>query len=232
MARTRTAEDLVLDIRRRANLENSEFVTDDEVLEIFNQEAAELHAHITANEGQHHLRSSFTINVTTATLPATPIYDLPPDFWSLQEMSASIGGIWRSLEPFMDNERARLLNAQLYAYSASPQYRIQAGQVEFLPGTQAYTVQMFYTPASIRLELNQNPPQTFDGYDGYEVAAIYGSVATLREKEETDPSFYQAQKDRILKHIDSMAARRDGSHPERVTDVVGLTNILPLFPWE
>jgi hypothetical protein len=224
MSRTRSLTDLIADVRQRANMENSEFVTDSEITEYLNQELAELHARLVANEGQPHFRSSTPIAVTAG----TTLYPLPADFWKVQEITASIGGIQRNLEPFMTNERARLLNAQLYAYSASPQYRVQAGNIEFLPSTQSFTATLFYVKASPRLSSGGD---VVDGFNGYEIAAVYGAVAACLQKEESDASFYVAQKERILRHIDAVQAR-DGSHPERVTDVVGLTNILPLFPWE
>lgn len=226
--RTRTAESMVLDVRQRADMENSEFVSDAEILEYINQELAELYARLVQNEGQPHFRSSTSISV----LAGTALYNLPNDFWRVQEITALIGGISRNLEPFMANERARLLNAQLYAYSASPQYRIQANQIEFLPTTQTYTATLYYVRACPRLRLGQNPQDTTDGFNGYEIAAVYGAVATVLSKEDSDPTFYLSQKERILQFIQRLAAERDGSHPERVTDVVGLTNILPLFPWE
>ena len=51
------------------------------------------------------------------------------------------------------------------------------------------------------------------------MAAIYVTVATMLAKEESDPSFYVGQKERIYRHIDSLASQRDASAPERVQDV-------------
>jgi hypothetical protein len=209
-------------------MENSEFVTDEEILEYWNQENAELRGELRLAEGQTHVRRSQVYNYVSGTLT----YALPDDFWELLSVEARIGGISRRLEPFMEVERARLLNAQLYAYSASPQYRIEENQIELLPSTQSFEFTIRYAPNSPRLVLGRIPPDEFDGYNGYEMVPIYGTCATVLSKEESDPSFYLGLKDRLLRLIRSLAAQRDASSPERVTDVVGLTNILPLFPWE
>lgn len=222
MARTRTAEDFVADVRRRANMRKSKFVKDEEILEYVNQELAELHGRMVLNEGQPHFRASTTISVSSG----TSLYNLPSNFWRLKAISASIGGSERDLEPFMENERADLTNSQLLG----PMYRLQGSQIEFLPATQNFTATLIYITACPRLRLGIIPTaDTFDGFNGYEVAAIYGAVAICLQKEETDPGFYVALKERVLKHVDAQAAHRDAAKPERVTDVIGLGNAL--WPW-
>lgn len=222
--RTRALSDLIADVRSRSNMEGSEFITDAEITEVLNQELAELHGRLATNEGQPHFRSSTTIAVTAA----TALYALPDDFWRVQEVTANISGIVRNLAPFMATERARLLNSQLYSYRDSPQYRIQANNIEFLPATQSYAASLYYIAASPRLV---DPSDTVDGFNGYEVAAIHGAVVFCLQKEESDASVYAAMKDRIYRQIDALAAQRDGSHPERVTDVVGLDDMPFTFGW-
>ncbi len=199
-------------------MENSEFVMDDEVLEYFNQEIAELRGELRLAEGQTHIRREQAYSYSSS----TSLYALPADFWEILSVEATIGGIVRRLEPFMEAERARLLNAQLYPYTSSPQYRLTENQIEILPSTQAFDFTLRYAPSEPRLVLGRVPPDKFDGYNGYEMAAIYGTCATCLSKEESDPSFYLALKDRILRLIRSLAAQRDASNPERVTDVIGL----------
>lgn len=215
MARTRTLALLVSDVRQRTNLENSEFVTDDEITEYLNQELAELHARMTMNEGQPHFRTTEDFDV----IAGTQLYALPADFWKVQRVSANIDGIHRDMHPFMEGERAELLNTQYLAamFAGGPRYRIQADNIEVLPATRSFTMTLFYVQSCVRLV---NDSDTTDGFNGYEVAAIYGACATIKEKEETNPAFYLSQKDRILRQIDALAAQRDASHPERVTDVL------------
>ncbi len=53
------------------------------------------------------------------------------------------------------------------------------------------------------------------------MAAVYGACASVREKEETSPNYFQGLKSEVYRQVDSLAASRDASHPERVTDVTG-----------
>jgi hypothetical protein len=205
-------------VRKRAGLEFSELVDDPEILEYLNQEFAELRSRIRRNEGQPHHRTTKPLVVTAG----TALYDLPVDCWELLGIEATIGGLSRRVEPFMENERAALGSAILPTTYATPMYRYASRtQIEFLPSTLSFTATLKYVQGEPRLRLGQVPPDTIDGFNGYEIAGIYGAVATCREKEGLDPSFYAMQKERILKLIDANAAQRDAGSPERVTDVTG-----------
>lgn len=224
--RTRTAENLVADVRHRANMEDSEFVTNAEILEYLNQERTELNWHLRLNEGQPHDYKTTTI----AVLAGTVSYVTPDDFWELLGASADIGGIKREMEPFMEGERPSLQNTQLVIpYTSTPRYRVVGPQIDVLPSTQSFTMTVRYVPSAIRLVLGSVPQDSMDGWNGYELACIYGATATCLAKEESDPSYYQGLKDRVLRLIDALAAQRDAGHPERVTDVIGLDAYLPGF---
>lgn len=219
MARTRTLSDLIADVRQRTNQENSTFVTDAEVTEYLNQEIAELYGRIVQAQGQEHYRASSTIPVVSG----TALYALPADFWQLQALEATLGGITGRLRPFMQVEHARLQNAQPFAWYSPIRYRLQANNIEILPATQTFTATLFYTPAPPRLV---NSGDLLDGFAGYEAAAIYGACATVLQKEESDASFYIGQRERIYRHIDAVAAQRDANEPERIVDVTASD-----WPW-
>lgn len=209
--RTRTLTNMILDVRQRANMENSTFVTDAEITEYLNQELAELWGRLALNEGQPHIRSTTTISVVSN----TALYNLPSDFWRMQSITANLNGITGVLSNFNEVDRGYLSSPLIWGVRSPVQYRIQANQIEFLPSTQAFTATMYYTPCQPRLVTGSD---TFDGFNGYEIAAIYGAVAHCLVKEEGDPSFFVGEKQRIFAHIDSLAPSRDAFGPERVAD--------------
>lgn len=218
MARTRTLTDLILDVRQRAGMENSTFVTPAEITEYLNQELAELYWHLVTNEGQVHLRSSGSISVVAGT--ATYALSGLTSFWQLQGVEATINGIVKTLRPFNEAERADL---QLDGTIHPVRYRIQGANIEFLPATETFTATVYFTPHQTRLATDSD---TFDGYNGFEIAAIYGTVAQCLAKEESDPTFWEMRKDKVYAQIDALAARRDVGAPERVQDVVGWEGFL------
>lgn len=214
MARTRTLTEMIADVRVRTNLETSTFVTDAEITEYLNQELAELWARIAQGSGAPHYRSAYSIAVAVG----QTLYPLPADYWQCQGVEATIDGSTYRLRSFAPAERAALASSLTrYPWFDATKYRIQAENIEFQPVNQAFDAVLYYTPSQPRLI---NGGDTFDGYNGYEMAAIYGACATCQAKEETDPTFYLAQRSRIYDLIESLAAQRDASEPERVQDVM------------
>lgn len=217
MSRTRTLTNMLLDIRQRTNQENSTFVTDAELTEYLNQSLAELWTRLIQCQGQPLYRSSTTYTVTSS----TSLQALPSDFFAVQEVTATIGGFSGALQPFMASERGYLKNGAIWTPECGVQYRIQAGNIEFLPASQSFTAQLFYSPTQPRLSAGSD---TFDGFGGWEMAAIYDTCAVVAAKEESDPGFHIAQRERIYSHIETLAAQRDASNPERVQEVIGVSD--------
>ena len=220
MARTRTLTNLIADCRQRANMVNSTFVSDAEITEFLNQELAELYNVFIQCEDHPYFRSSQSYTVTSTTTSQS----LPATFLRVQSVEATINGIVGLLHPFMAAERAILVNAGTQGLSRLVHpvaYRVQASNIEFLPVTQSFTATLYYTPAQTRLSAGSD---TFDGYNGFEAAAIYGTVAIMLAKEESDPSFNLSQKDRIYRSIEMWASNRDASHAPRVQEVITMSD--------
>lgn len=222
MSRFRTLTNLLLDVRRRTNQENSTFVTDVELTEWLNQAIAELEVKLVLNQGQPHFRTETSIAVAAP----TAVYPLPADFWTLQEVTATKDGSTFPMRPFMASEHGDLVNASIYAPFYPIQYRIQAGNIEFRPATESFTATVYYTSSHTRLTgtfdadgMLTASSDAWDGFNGYEMAPIYDVCAQVMAKEESDPSFYLRQRDRIYETIAAAAAHRDMSNPERVQDV-------------
>jgi hypothetical protein len=206
---------MIADVRQRTNLETSTFVTDAEITEYLNQELAELWARIAQGSGAPHYRAAYPYSVTTT----QSLYPLPADFWQAQGVEATVDGSTYRLRAFGPSEHGWLKSSDTrFPWLSTIRYRVQAENIEFLPVSQAFSATLYYTPSQPRLV---NGGDTFDGYNGYEMAAIYGACATCQAKEETDPSFHLGQRERIYRMIDSLAAQRDAAEPERVQDVMG-----------
>lgn len=222
--RTRTLTDMLADIRQRTNQENSSFVTDAELTGYLNTALADVWTRLVLNAGQPFYRNQQDYSVT----PSTPIQALPSDFWTMQEVTCTVGGETWNLHPFMASEHGALMSSNVYMPGIAF-YRIQGNNIEFRPATRAFTATIYYSPVQPNLV---NPSDTFDGFAGYEMAAIYDVCATVLNKEESDPGFYTNQRDRIFQQIDKLSAHRDMSSPERVQEVRtrdDLTDFVP-FP--
>jgi hypothetical protein len=213
VARTRTLTNLIADCRRLAKMENSTFCTDADITEMLNQELAELQSRLGQVQGQPLYRSSATIPVTSGT-SSYSLTTYAPDLHMLQGVEATIAGQTVVLQPFMPIEHGVLSSDGTSAFGVF--YRLQGNSIEFLPDSESFTATIYYTPTQTRLV---NAGDTFDGFNGYEMAAIYGTVAQMLAMEESDPSFWEGRRERIYRHIEAIAAQRDASMPERVQDV-------------
>lgn len=212
MARYRTLTNLLLDVRQRTNQENSTFVTDSELTEWINQEIAELEVKLALAQGQPHFRSSIDYSVASP----TSLYALPAGFWAAQEVTATANGHTSHMLPFMPGEHGALSSASAFQPMTAVRYRIQAGNIEFRPVGESFTATLYYSPSQTRLVSGSD---AWDGFNGYEMAAIYGACAQVMAKEESDTSYFERQRERIYQTITAAAAHRDMSNPERVADV-------------
>lgn len=215
MSRTRTLTNLIADCRRLAKMENSTFCTDADITEMLNQELAELQTMLGQVQGQPLYRSTATIPVVSGTASYS-LATYAADFFQLQGVEAVVGGTRHALQPFMPLEHATLSDSDTLGGGLGVFYRLQGASIEFLPATETFTATVYYTPTQTRLTTGSD---TFDGFNGYEMAAIYGTVAQMLAMEESDPSFWEMRKDKIVQRIQSIAAQRDASMPERVQDV-------------
>lgn len=191
MARTRTLTNLLSDVRLRADMVNSTFVSDSELTEYINQSIAALFGILVGARGQDYYENSTTITTTAG----TTTYSLPSDFWQLIQVEADLGGIKRPIKPFMRKEHA-------------------AWSEQAVPG--GYTFTVYYTPAPTRLSSGTD---TFDGIAGWEEWVVLDAAIKCMAKEESDVSILAAQKVAIEKQIEQLAGDRDAGWPERIVDV-------------
>lgn len=225
MSRSRTLTAMLLDVRQRTNQENSTFVTDAELTEYLNTEIARLWTRLVQGSGHPHFRSSTTYTVTSTTTAQA----LPADFYQVQEVTGTAQGTTTPLRSFMAGERGWLQNGNGgIGVSSMPMYRVQAGNIEFLPVQQTFTATLYYAPTQTRLAVGAD---VFDGFCGYEAVPIYGVCAIVLAKEESDPSFYKNMQAEAYRDIDSLIAQRDAANPERVQDVMSATLPGGSFRW-
>jgi hypothetical protein len=225
MARTVQLSDLRTAARQRADMENSQFISDDELNSYINLSAAELYDLIVGSYEEYYLKS-----YNVAVSPNTDTYPLPSDFYKLKGVDLVVdpAGNAVTLKPFIFAER----NAYLFTPTwnivglAYLRYHIQGGNIRFVPVPSSYeTIKLWYTPT---LKLLVNDTDKFDGIDGWEEYIITDAAIKMLQKEESDPSVLLAQKAALIQRINGMAPNRDASAPERVSDC---TKVLPWEFW-
>ena len=219
---TKTLAQLRTLIRQRADMEDSNFVTDDEIVGFINQSIAELHDELVTLYEDFYVTKGADI-----TLPAGNPTTLPDDFYKCLGVDLNTSGIKYRLKPFQFGER-NAYNSPVYQTTGVPNlfYSIRGNELTFIPdSTVSGTANIWYVPQPQQfalgsgddaVELNAKARQIAIGYEEYII--LDGAMKCLI-KEESDVSTLAALKEQQRQRIVKSAARRDAGEPYRVQDV-------------
>lgn len=223
MARTATLLELRTQARQRADMVNSQFVSDAELTSYINASYTELYDLLIAQYEDYHATSS---NISI--VAGTNTYSLPSDFYKLLgvDLVVDAQGNAVTLKPFVFAER----NAYVFTPTwnmvglAYLRYHIIDDSIRFMPvPTTTQTVKLWYVPALTKLSGDSD---TVDGVSGWEEYIVVDAVIKMLQKEESDAQTFMLQKEQLKKRIEKMAANRDPGSPMRVSDTT------KRLPWE
>lgn len=218
MSTTMTLSDLIAAVRQRADMVNSQFVTDTEVTSYINQSYFELYDLIVTRYGDnYYVASPFRF----ATDGQNQFYDLPTDFYKLLGVDLQLANqldSYVTIRPFLFSDRNRYAvpNFQSFYGVTNLRYRLNANQLWLTPiPTAGQTIQVWYVPRMTQLV---SPSDVVDGISGWtEYIIIDGAIKCL-QKEESDCSELNAQKQAIILRIEANAENRDAANPPQVAD--------------
>lgn len=232
MARVRTLLQLRDEVRQRADMVNSDFVTDAEINRYLNESISELYDMLISCKGQEWYISRYTF----PTVAGQELYSIPPgeDFYMLLGVDADMGGSTPiPLRPYMLDERhdrGLWYAGSGWGYLERARYRLE-GLIN--PTTGDYTHQITLKPAptasgtNITLLYIRHAPEldldtdVWDGFNGWEEYAIVDAAIKCLEKEESSTIALERRKERLIERIEGLASSHDNSFPERVVDVTG-----------
>lgn len=243
MAGVVTLGDLVVRARRRAKMENSDFIDDSEIKELLLASVARVRERLHMG-GQEWDRFSMELNTT----PGQPYYPLPSDFFRALAVIANSGPVmappsdvfitsnstaqqgWSTLRPFMMQELGSLLNGVGLEPRAT-RYRT-GGQQAAGEGSPLRWIELRPTPATVwtlRVEyLTATNIETadfyqIDGINGFEVIPVLEAAIHMLAEEESDTSGLERQLARQEERLDAVAAGQDRTRPETIVDVEGIS---------
>lgn len=202
--------------RQRADMENSEFVSDSELNNYINASIAELHDILIQSYGSDYYVKSSTFN----TAAGTASYALPSDFYKLQGVEAKVSGnSYITLKKFNFNERNRYETAIVWNLAGIPlaRYRIIGSNMQFSPTPdQIVEIKLWYTPVATKLSADGD---TLDDVNQFAEYVITDAAIKMMQKEESDVTILMAQKQALLQRITYASQNRDAGEPESVQDI-------------
>lgn len=203
--------------RQRSDMENSEFVADDELRAYINASLAELHDLLIGayNEDYYMEEHQFASDGTSVA------YALPADFYKLRgvDVQQSTNGDWATVKRFNFNRRNEQQNAFTWNLLGLPylEYRLVGSNIRFNRIADAnLNFRIFYHPKSVELVLDTDEFEDINGFVEY---VIVDAAIKMLNKEESDTQVLMAQKEALRQRITAMAQNRDANEPESVTDI-------------
>lgn len=208
-----TLSDLRTRVRQRANMENSQFVTDAELTIYVNQAIADLRDKMISKVGEDYFADEEIYNLLTG----VESYALPSDFYKILYVEVKgDDGYYYKMRRFEVSER-NFGASPINYYIPDIRYRLRANNIVFTPQNLigGREVKMTYVPIPAELSNNSD---TLQGYNGWETYVIVYAARMALVKEESDTSQLDAELMKLDARMEAMADNRDQSNPSRVWD--------------
>ena len=216
MSDTLTVTQLITKVRERADMLNSQFVTDTEITGYIDYSYKELYDLLVESVEDYNLSSaSFTIASGSNT------YSLPSDFYKLRGLDDLTNPSRpRSVRKFAFNERNDFtvdgLTLSSYEYS-DVTYRVTGSVLTLMPPENAAkNYLLWYVPKASTLSSGSD---TADGVQGWLEYVIVDAAIKCKIKEESDISDLERAKKNLNERIVRLRHNRDQALPEKVSRV-------------
>lgn len=207
-------------IRERADMENSGFISDSELLSYINASVAELYDLMISKYGEDYfVASPYLIN----TISNEDTYSLPSDFYKLLgvDLQLDTSNNWVSLKRFDFSERniPQIWDVKFVDFI---RYRLFGGDIKFSPIPQdAQQIRIWYIPLPIQLTQDTN---ILNGFNGYEEYVVIDVAIKMLNKEESDSSMLMSEKAAMKLRIEQMAEGRDVGQPSKIQDMTSMSS--------
>lgn len=206
--------------RQRADMENTGFIQDSELVNYINASIAELYDLLVSKYGEDYfVASPYTITTTTN----QDTYALPVDMYKLLgvDLQLDTSNNWVSLKRFEFAERniPQIWDIKFVDFI---RYRLFGSNLKLSPVPQSLqTLRLWYIPLPTALS---NDTDVLNGFNGYEEYVIIDVAIKMLNKEESDPSALMAEKAAMKLRIEQMAEGRDAGQPSKVQDINSMSS--------
>lgn len=209
--------------RQRADLENSQYVTDTELNGYINNSIAELQDLLIAAYDSDYYIEQITFNTvakqTDYPLPDGILYSAAKSFYKLKGVDAKIlSSNYFALRPFNFNERNRNEDyAWGFLNGPDVRYRMVGNNLRFSPAPDsALPIRLWYIPLADKLVADSDILKDLNAYSEY---VVVDAAIKCRIKEELEIATLEGVKVALSKRISEMAQNRDAGQPESISDI-------------
>jgi len=219
-----TLAEIKTQCRQRADMEQSQFITDSELTTYINASIAELHDLLIGayNEdySMENVEFATSTGVVSYALPDGTNYSAAPRFYKLRGVDVKYGNDqYATVKRFNFNRRNEDQNSFVWNLLGVPylEYRLVGSNVRFnrVPDSST-TIRLWYHPSATVLVADSDSYDDVNGWIEYVVTDV---AIKMLNKEESDVTVLAMQKSALKQRIEDMAQNRDANEPESVSDI-------------
>lgn len=210
-------------VRERANMENSQFVSDAELDRYINLSISEMYDMLCEKDEDYNV-SEYAISL----VPNQDAYDLPVDFYRLRGVDLNIDGNNSiTLKRFEFADRNRFNSYPSLAVNFDIRYRLRSNKITLSPkaNVSAQNLTVWYTPLP---QVLVDDSDVLDGYNGWEEIVVVKTAIKCLVKEESDTSQLQLEYEQLKQRLDSAMDKRDSAEPSKISDVQSKAGYYPV----
>jgi len=220
--RTVTLQQIMDSARQYADMQNSNFIQDSELIKYINNAALKYWNLINELEQDYNYKEYiFTLQNSTTDYP------LPADFLYLRGVDINLNGIstnpatdnWSSIDRFMLSERNTYRGYGIVRYTGRNflKYDIIGQQIRFIPiPTGSQSCRLIYTPVVPDLVATTD---TIDGINGFEDYIAMKAAERMLAKEESDTTWIENEIMEFEAKLKRDTDRRNRDRGDRVSDI-------------
>lgn len=231
-----TLTDMISLLRQRTNMENNQFVTDQELTSYLNNSLCLLDGILISKFNDYKLSA-----VLVSVVDGHEHIDLPADFLKLRGLDIFFnednpdGYITLNEFSFRQrNKRPFPITGPLVYGPYQMEYRLQGNYIKLIPGQIAnkWRYRLWYTPDFIKLVNGSDTLEPYmDSQSWYEYAICEASIKVLL-KQDLDASQFVAQSAQLKDHILKLSApNRNSAEPAAIVDTRGTSDAGGGYGW-
>lgn len=204
--------------RQKANMENSNFIQPDELLNYINEALYTWYdVMVEAYEDYFLPAEPLVFELPSGT---DGLFDLPSDFYKLAGLDRSVSpGATDRFYPMKKTPwraRTNTENTWRYALTANVTYRIFKNKIQMTPKDSANgSYQLWYIPTATPFV---NESDSIDTFNGFENLLIVDVAIKMLAKEESDPSLLLLEREKLTEALNVMKIDRDINNGERIEE--------------
>lgn len=209
--------DMIERVRRRSDLENSEFVTDVEITDYLNRGLCELWDILIG------VYENYGLTTHSFSIPGTAPYTLPNDFYKLMgvDFIANSGGTTSRVRPFSFQHRNTYANPTFKATGLDlVEYAIVGDEIKLIPeDLPTGTIKLWYVTTAPQFSITDASSVVSGLIPGFEDYPVTYATMMAKNKEESDVRFEVSNLERLKTRITQAATKRDGGESTSIVDV-------------